>query len=229
LGQVLNKTMDIGNSLQFDWNSLVRMDVLLVEVTEGQTIVRCTPCLAKLLGKTPTELVGLSCKEVFCPGVKSHQGCFCLDGLEARDESARRQFVVRDAGGQPHLLSGQSMPHDKGAYLLLQDVTARIRTERQLAHHEHQSDLLSRISHRLISIAADQVDDGINYALAELGQFLQVDRSYLFRFDADRRTVSNSHEWTSEGCLSELDSLQQLSVSELPWFWPRISTGNPLS
>ncbi|RMF47196.1 MAG: PAS domain S-box protein, partial [Deltaproteobacteria bacterium] len=74
----------------------------------------------------------------------------------------------------------------------------------------------------LLSLPSARIDEGIDFALAEIGHFLDVDRCYLFRFDEQTLTISNSHEWISNHCQPEIANLQKIPVNELPWFWKRM-------
>ena len=60
--------------------------------------------------------------------------------------------------------------------------------------------LLTDISTRFVSVPPVNVDAEITGALQSLVTFLAVDRSTLFQWSADRRTLENTHHWVVEGC-----------------------------
>ena len=77
--------------------------------------------------------------------------------------------------------------------------------------------LISEISTSFINLPAEEVDNGINYALRRLGEVENVERSYLFLlFDEGARAV-NTHEWCAEGVAPQIHNLQNLAFHELPW------------
>src|SRR5690606_15357052 len=60
------------------------------------------------------------------------------------------------------------------------------------------------------------------YALHVLGEFAEVDRSYIFLFSPDQTTVTNTHEWCSKGVAPQIQNLENIPISKFPWFMSRI-------
>lgn len=58
----------------------------------------------------------------------------------------------------------------------------------------------------------------VNQTLAVMGAAIDVDRAYIFQFDWERGTMSNTHEWCREGVEPEIDNLQNLPNSTFPWW-----------
>lgn len=67
-----------------------------------------------------------------------------------------------------------------------------------------------------------QIDGHIHHALTRLGNFCQTDRAYVFLFDFEHTTMSNTHEWVNDGISSHIDDLQEIPNSQLPWFFQQI-------
>lgn len=93
----------------------------------------------------------------------------------------------------------------------------RRRIDQALRHRIEMEKLLAKISTNFINISADQIDKAIESALSQIGQFSKVDRSYVFLFSEDRRTISNTHEWCSKGIDSRREQLQKISTDEINW------------
>lgn len=68
----------------------------------------------------------------------------------------------------------------------------------------------------------EHLDDRIESALAAIGEFTQVDRSYVFLFDFDHTHMSNTHEWVNHGITSHIDELQNIKQTDLPWFFEQM-------
>ncbi len=98
----------------------------------------------------------------------------------------------------------------------LQDVTEQRRVEEELRYRAEFQRLIAQISTRFINLVADKIDGEIDRALAEIGVFAGVDRSYVFQFSEDRLTVSNTHEWCRPGVPSCKARLQKLPVESMP-------------
>ena len=82
--------------------------------------------------------------------------------------------------------------------------------------------LILTLSTNFIVLAPDEIDDGISDVLKAIGHFARVDRSYVFQFDKTGLMMSNTHEWCAQGIDPQIDSLQNMSVKDLPWFCEKI-------
>ena len=79
--------------------------------------------------------------------------------------------------------------------------------------------IISKISTKLIDIQNDNIDQQINFALKAIGTVLKADRSYLFEFNTDNETITNTHEWVNKGIVACKDRLQNIPKVELPYFF----------
>ncbi|WP_372857932.1 diguanylate cyclase domain-containing protein [Pseudoalteromonas sp.] len=79
--------------------------------------------------------------------------------------------------------------------------------------------IISKISTKLIDIQNDNIDQQINFALKAVGTVLKADRSYLFEFNTDNETITNTHEWVNTGIIACKDRLQNVPKVELPYFF----------
>ncbi|WP_341921446.1 ATP-binding protein [Hydrocarboniphaga effusa] len=108
------------------------------------------------------------------------------------------------------------------------DVGERLRGEQALAYRLSFEALISRLSTEMISLSSGSVDRGIRYALEEIGRFAQADRSYVFQFGEDGRTVSCTHEWCGDGIEPQHSRLQALSVDTFSWCVEHLRRGEVL-
>ena len=79
--------------------------------------------------------------------------------------------------------------------------------------------IISNISTDLIDIQNDDVDQHINYALKAIGTVCHADRSYLFKFAEDGKTINNTHEWVNTDIQAFKNDLQHFPKSNLPYFF----------
>jgi PAS domain S-box-containing protein len=100
---------------------------------------------------------------------------------------------------------------------ILVDITERKRSEKALQHRFEMERLISAISTNFINFSSANVDTRIDFALEHMGRFSGVDRSYLFRFSEDGKTMTNTHEWCAEGIEPQIENLQDLLVEEFEW------------
>jgi diguanylate cyclase (GGDEF)-like protein/PAS domain S-box-containing protein len=85
--------------------------------------------------------------------------------------------------------------------------------------------LMTSILRRFADVADQDIDAGINDALASIGTFAGVDRSYIFLADADLALIHNTHEWCAPGITPELESLRDVPFDTISWWRPRLLRG----
>jgi PAS domain S-box-containing protein len=102
----------------------------------------------------------------------------------------------------------------------LVDISERVRAENVLRRRVDLEQLIMRASTRLVSdLAPGELDARIDEALADIGRFLDVDRSYVFLLSPDGACMDNTHEWVASGVSAERNNMQYLPVkSTFPWF-----------
>jgi PAS domain S-box-containing protein len=99
------------------------------------------------------------------------------------------------------------------------DISERVRAEDALRHRIALEQLIMGVSTQLMAAPPAETDACIESALASIGHFMGVDRSYIFLFSPHGRLMSNTHEWVAEGISAERQNLQRISVdTTFPWF-----------
>jgi len=127
----------------------------------------------------------------------------------------------------PTMMSGTVIKDDAGEALYISsssiDISQRKQDEEALKYSAEFERLITSISTRLINLRPDEVDNGIDKSLRAIGEFVDVDRSYVFQFYDNSRKMNNTHEWCRNGTESQIKHLQGIAVDEeLPWFAKRI-------
>ena len=102
------------------------------------------------------------------------------------------------------------------------EVAERRQVEDSLKKNETLLRLILNLSTNFICLPAEETDDGINDVLKAIGQFADVDRSYVFRFNEDGTSMDNTNEWCASGILSQKKKLQGVTAEYLPWFFENI-------
>ena len=114
-------------------------------------------------------------------------------------------------------------------YLASRDITKRIQDEStnqqqqaQLGFRHKFEETLTTISTKLINLPIDQIDSEINGVLGDIGELMDVDRSYVFFFNDVDMTMTNSHEWVAEGISPEKENLVDLPQAVFPWWLKKL-------
>lgn len=100
---------------------------------------------------------------------------------------------------------------------LIARVRSVLRLKQALKYRFDFERLITRISTEFINLSSEEIDQGINNALARLGEFVGVDRSYIFQFSDDGAYMSNTHEWCGKNTEPQIDRLRSLPTTSFPW------------
>lgn len=111
--------------------------------------------------------------------------------------------------------------HEAARALDPDDRQFRQRLEQRLAF-EH---LIAALSTDFINARPDRLDALIEQALGRIGSLFEVDRAYLFCFNHQQQTMSNTHEWVAEGVSRESHNLQGVPFSTFPWLMRQLAIG----
>ena len=74
--------------------------------------------------------------------------------------------------------------------------------------------LISHISSSLVVCSPDNLDDGIRQVLAQIAEYTDTDRTYLFQIRDDPPFADNTHEWCAPGIATQIDELQNLPFTD---------------
>lgn len=85
------------------------------------------------------------------------------------------------------------------------------------------TDVLGNFVHRPMQ----EISSGIDEALARLGSFVGVDRTYVFEFHSDD-TITNTHEWCAVGIPPEIHSLKNIPQDVIEFWLEPFADGRPV-
>jgi PAS domain S-box-containing protein len=94
------------------------------------------------------------------------------------------------------------------------DISQRKQSEWAMERYSAMQELLYQTSSTFINLPLDQIDQGINEALGQMGRFVGVDRAFIFSYNADENTASNTHEWCAEDINPQIDNLQNFPLHD---------------
>ena len=115
------------------------------------------------------------------------------------------------------ILKGQNGLTD-GVTCVARDITYRKQREDVIRQQLKLQDILIKISSTYINIELDKVEATIQNSLQELAEFVGADRAYIFDYDFNNETTSNTYEWCADGIEPEIEQLQNVSLDRLTNF-----------
>jgi PAS domain S-box-containing protein len=107
---------------------------------------------------------------------------------------------------------------DGNGYIIAasRDISERKQAERIVAYKNEFQAVIMEVATEFIDIDPDALDELINSTLERLGRFMKVDRVYLFEYDHEKQTTSNTHEWVAADINPEIDNLQEIPFEYVP-------------
>jgi PAS domain S-box-containing protein len=113
--------------------------------------------------------------------------------------------ALRDKSGTPYRMAGSHS-----------DISGRKTVQEELKRRSAFQLVLMDLAIGFINKPIEDLDNSINRALALVGEYAGVDRVYLFRYDFEKKTMSNTHEWCALGIMAEIQNLQEVPNATLP-------------
>jgi serine phosphatase RsbU (regulator of sigma subunit)/anti-sigma regulatory factor (Ser/Thr protein kinase) len=119
-------------------------------------------------------------------------------------------------------------------YLVLpaseKELIARVRLNLDLRHVENRlrsrpllADIVREVATKFINLSTEKYDEGLQFALEEIGRYCGVDRSYLFLFLDEGTYMANTHEWCADGIEPQIHNLRKQPVSVFPWWMEKLN------
>lgn len=91
--------------------------------------------------------------------------------------------------------------------------------ENELQKTRHQAamqKLLINIFAKYINLPLKDVEDSINISLKELGEFVSVDRAYVFKYNFQKNICDNTYEWCAKGIEPQIENSKNLPLDAMP-------------
>jgi len=128
------------------------------------------------------------------------------------------QVRCKDGTFLDGLFSGEVISNQGQQYFLtvMTDITARKHAEKELARLSVIQRDLMRLATEFVNVPLERQDAAIDQSLATMGQLLHADRAYLFAYDFDIGSMSNTHEWCNAGISPEIGNLQEVPNAMIP-------------
>ena len=121
--------------------------------------------------------------------------------------------------------------------LYVKNVSSRIQNIREINALHHTNDSLNRqhayrelilqVAMSFINLPLEGINFAIEDALALISEFMLADRAYIFQYDFNNQSVSNTHEWCASDVEPMIQNLQQLPIALASAQLPLHRAGKP--
>jgi PAS domain S-box-containing protein len=189
-------------------------DLLFVLDGQGRFIHFHGSAIEKLYA-SPDVFLGKTCREVLPEEIADR---FERELALAQPGELREfAYVLSLPDGAHHFEARMArLPDSEQTMFVARDITEREEMRRQRERLRQFMTLQAKLATNFINLPIDQLNQGINGALAEIGEFSQADRAYIFEYDFQNNHTSNTHEWCAPSVRSELAQLQGINLDLIP-------------
>lgn len=97
-----------------------------------------------------------------------------------------------------------------GSTGLARNITERMLIDQKLRSLNSLYALITELSSKLIQVDTDNTDNAINFCIQKLGEYAEVDRTYIFEFDNTNKLMHNTFEWCADGIEPQIEYLQEV-------------------
>ncbi|KAB2953893.1 response regulator [Heliorestis acidaminivorans] len=92
----------------------------------------------------------------------------------------------------------------------------------QIEEKNKQQEQIAQIAGDFVTASMTNIDEKINRTLEQISRFFKIDRSDVFLFSQDYRTVTISHEWCKENIEPKQNHFIDFPVDSTPWYKQQI-------
>ncbi len=190
------------------------LDLLVIGNFEGK-IIKVNPAWQRVLGYSPEELRSINYFDILHPDdLKKGKENFNL--LSKGQQITNYINRIKTKEGSYRYLEWRSRMFDTLVYGSARDVTDEVLRRQQRDYTTELESIILKLAMRFIHLPQDEYDTAMNDILRIIGEYAQVDRGYIFAYDFEAQTCSNTHEWCASGVSPEIDNLQNIPLESLP-------------
>lgn len=169
-------------------------------------IVNLNPAAAAMLYSTEKKLLGRPIKD-FPELPISNQVNVKKTSTQIKINDRWNELISNPIFNQQGLLIGNLH--------LIRDIDKAMKAEEELNKLSELQQIILKIALEYINLNLEVLDESINQSLKVLGEFVEADRAYIFDYDWQTRTCSNTFEWCAPGISAEISNLQNVPIDDL--------------
>lgn len=225
-------------------------DVILQSMADGVVIldtqlrvIELNPAAQNILKRRRTEILGQP-YHLALPGqlgmldLKSANGE--TKAVVALGENAARRFYT------VNITPVATQLRLRGHLIILRDDTERVNSEIEtrerailetelnerrhaaeaIQHRLEFEETIAKVSSRFVGIS--DVDQAITASLADIGKLSQASRVYLFLFNGQGNTMSNTYDWYADGISRQMNEIKNVSGDLFPEWMADLHRGEAI-
>ncbi|MBN7817371.1 PAS domain S-box protein [Algoriphagus pacificus] len=126
----------------------------------------------------------------------------------------------------PEFRPGESKPYQ--IFNSFIDITSQIKAEKKVEQQKELLKLMVSTSTSYMNIPEEKLPLTIQKSLKKLGEYVEADRMYIFDYNWQEKTCTNTYEWCAEGIEPQIEHLQNIPLEGLEDWTGKHLTGEYL-
>lgn len=171
---------------------------------------------AEFLGRTESELVG----KTLLTEYPQHENDLVFEKfsrvIETGETTDFEHFCENVTLKKNTWLKLIAAKFEDGLIVTFEDISKRKTLEIESEYRAKIQIMLRKLASNFINIGDSDIDEVINKSIAEIGEFVKVDRVYIFDYLFDKNIMRNTHEWCSKEVRPEIQNLQFVPCDMVP-------------
>lgn len=182
----------------------------------------------ELLYASPEEFLNRTCTEIM-PEDNAKKTIEAIETTLDSKQSTSFEYKLPLKSGDTYFEARFLYLNKESVGVFVRDISKQKETKLELQRKIAVETLIAQISTNFISLSPEKIDQTIQEALKTIGEFTGVDRSYVFLFSEDRKTISNTHEWCASGIDPQIENLQDEEISRFPWWLAQLEANKTIA
>jgi PAS domain S-box-containing protein len=97
----------------------------------------------------------------------------------------------------------------------MRDISRKKTIENELKRKSEMQQMLMEIATHYINVDSSEMETHITLSLENLGKFIDADRAFIFSYNWEKNTITNTYEWYTEGFDPRKHLLQDIDISNI--------------
>lgn len=202
---------DLLESIQFNQQVIENAGEGIIVYDRRYRIVVWNPIMEQLTGLAADDVLGREAPQLFpylrdMEIIELWQRALAGERLRSFDAHFRIPQTGREGWVKSTFCPNKNIRGEiVGVIEVVRDVQQRRADQEALQYRIELEKLITTISTRFVNISVAEIEDGISESLESLGEFTEVERSYLCLLDADKRDFRKQYGWWAPSVAKERD------------------------